>query len=157
MNTKLVEIPDYTTTTPADFAAMPDEVQQGLLNVLSTAMEGGVNYWAATSRYVWRERGPKGEVTDSLRMRVDAFAVVYDAEEEPDEGEEVTRYTIDGASIVRGLARLADMQIQTGPPTSGGTWAEALRLMLAGEDWDYDADDADRIVQAALFGKLVFG
>ena len=94
-----------------------------------TAMEGGVNTWADVRSYNW----------DDLR-NFSAILVDFDSGK---------KHLVNRNVIARGykMARSADIYWSSGerPP------------MIPSDDWDYDAGDADMIVQLGLFGEVVYG
>ena len=111
-----------------------------LHGIFTTAMEGGVNYWASVDGYRWSTGD--GETDD-----LDGFtADLYDQEDD------LREYVVNGRVIARGY-RLA-----TGPD-AGFYWStERPPLVVTDEtDWDYDAGDADAIVQLGLFGEVRYG
>lgn len=115
---------------------------EALHGVFVTALEGGIGYWSTCTRYRWSRVAADGERVDDL----DGFHAVI----EEDEAGEVHR--IDAEVIRRGLAYFA--QTGDGYPHV----REAACALLAGdEDADYDAEVADCIVQAGLFGEVVYG
>lgn len=121
-----------------------NERKQWLDDVFVTALEGGIGYWSECSEYRWF--GPDGEdPTDKFR------AVIFDIADAP----EPTRYVIDVSVITRGLALVTSGKCKG----VSGEWVG--QLMLAdrtnGEDGDIDADGADAVVQAGLFGEVVYG
>jgi len=108
-----------------------------LHGLFTTAMEGGIGYWSSTNLYHWMN----GDEED-LKF--------FAAEIVEEDTERVIR--IDLNIIELGLRRaIADHQDtlrwSTEPP-------EMCRHL---EDWDYDAGDADMIVQLGIFGEVVYG
>jgi hypothetical protein len=158
MQTKTV--PDYTTLDDTDWATLSHAAKQAACGIVCTAVEGGVNYWATIADYQWMVRDEDGKVIDGeggvLRLRADPPALLRDAADE-DEAEGGEPLRLDGPAVVRGLAKLADGSVRGCSPSSEPSWARALQLVLAGEDTDLDAWDADCIAQAALFGEIVYG
>lgn len=117
-----------------------------LSDVLTTAVEGGINYWASVSAYRWDTPNP-----DEIGVTVH----VDDEDDWPTEGKRVTLDT-----IAHGIAVLK----ASGGPSSpgeeypGSYWKEFLLAdRTNGEDGDYDAGIADCILQAGLFDKIVYG
>jgi hypothetical protein len=116
-------------------------------DVFVTAVEGGINYWAAVLRYRWM-------ASDGACDLEGFHALVVDAES--DESDEPQR--IDRDVIVRGLQRIVD-----GTATCCGRPLDALftdRIASAVAEidaGDIDAGDADTIVQVGLFGEVVYG
>lgn len=118
------------TVTPSD---------DSLLSIFHTALEGGINYWSTCAKYRWESLPPS-----------EAFAVIH---EDENEGRE-HRITID--TIREGLRNIVTNQVKY----NGGEGEYMARLaigILVEEDYDYDAGDADNIVQAGLFKEIVYG
>jgi hypothetical protein len=104
--------------------------------VLTTAIEGGIGYWAQV-RNVKRDAS----------LSVLSFDV-RDGEDEDAEFVSVTEAQVnDAARELLSIGYGGDYQIS------------AYESILAGdfEDVDFDADTADAIVQQIAFGKQVFG
>lgn len=110
------------------------EREQFYKDLLTTAVEGGINYWAAVSNY----DPDNGTVT------------VYDMDEEAESGEMV-EYEVNLDTIARGVRKLVNYFAPTDKI--------ALRLAIRtnGEDGDFDSCDADAILQFGIFGQLVYG
>lgn len=105
--------------------------EQRVLDILTTAREGGIDYWADTRH---TKRNAQGDVI--------SFDVV------DNEDYEAEWAMVDSDTIVKGITLLLN---------GNKEHHTALRCeLLKGEDGDYDADDADVIVQYGLFGELVF-
>ena len=156
MKTKTV--PDYTTFDDTDWAALPPAAKQAACGIVCTAVEGGITYWASVQSYKWAVRGEDGQILSNpngdLLLAEDTRALLRDAEDEDEEKEPMR---LDGPAVVRGLAKLADGSVRACRPSSEPSWADALRMVLAGEDPDLDAGDADLVAQAALLGEVVYG
>lgn len=123
------------------------ERKQFLFDVFVTALEGGIGYWSEASSYHW-SKSDTGTVDSDADL--DGFyADIIDVE---DEGK---HYTITPATIARGLGRITDGKIDG----IGGRWVADLMLAnrTNGEDGDFDAAGADAVVQAGLFGQVVYG
>lgn len=115
------------------------------LGIFNTALEGGVTYWADVRSYHWSK--PDGS-DDLLHYR----AVVYDPETDE-------RHTIDDDVIRLGIERLANKSATFGgqPLNPEGRLHLLAVKLYRGEDVDFDAGDADSIVQAGLFNDIVYG
>jgi hypothetical protein len=125
---------NITLTTTID---IPDSV---LEDVLTTAVEGGINYWASLVNTERRE---------DLRVREAAILDVAD-------GEVGEYFLLTGERMALGVERLAAAIGRDIHPNSevGGQFLELIY------DNDLDAADAtlaDAIVQMACFGELVYG
>lgn len=110
--------------------------EQFLWDVFVTAMEGGVNYWADVLSY-----HPSAESKDDL---FNFRAKIRDQET----GE---RFDVNSQTIERGLQLCRHTQL-----------ADRIRAaILLGEAKNdggcVDAEAADCIVQAALFGEVIYG
>lgn len=121
--------------------ARSKERAEFLQDVLITAVEGGTGYWAAVSGYRYDDDKPEtASVTlhplndDTGEFDGPAHAVTID-------------------TIAAGIGRIkrGDLSINS---ALRGTILNASDENDAG---DIDADGADAIVQAALFGELVYG
>jgi len=109
-------------------------------DIYTTAMEGGINYWANTHSY----HLSNNDVEDTFGF----FAEIDDAE-----GDGAV-HRIDVGVIRKGYRLAATTQ------RDKIRWSsEPPPLVYDGEDndWDYDAGDADVIVQLGLFGEVVYG
>lgn len=105
--------------------------EQRVLDILTTAREGGIDYWADT------RHTKRNEQHDVI-----SFECV-DNEDDAAEWVEVNSDT-----IVKGITLLLN---------GNKEHHTSLRCeLLKGEDGDYDAGGADVIVQYGLFGELVF-
>jgi hypothetical protein len=108
-------------------------------DILTTAIEGGVNYWAQVLDYHWNDADP------------DKRRAVLIATDDPDRGElEVTL-----AKINTVLNRLKYTGIPFREACGKGTLHKAI--CTDGEDGDFDADDADAIIQLAVLGEIIYG
>ena len=108
-----------------------------LKDILITAIEGGITYWAEVLSY----EPDYGEAT------------VYDV------GEELI-YPITLDIIEKGITILTTGENAGKSFCLGGMdyWQQFLLANLTnGEHGDYDADIADNIVQAGTMGEIVYG
>lgn len=112
---------------------------QFLTDVLITAVEDGIQYWAEVTEYV-----PSGD---------DPHAVIWLPDE--DETHRVTLNTIaHGISLLTTGANAKRSFTMSGPEY----WAQfKLANRTNGVDGDYDADIADNVLQAGLFDEIVYG
>jgi hypothetical protein len=120
-----------------------------LSDIIVTALEGGIGYWTVCDHYQVRD-----DSTDEVRVIVgreragnDTRAVVrvvdFEGENYDDTPREITL-----TSIESGIRVLLN-----------GSYPLAKNLRLAYTDNDaglLDADDADCIVQASMFGEIVY-
>ena len=120
---------------------------QLILDIFTTAIEGGINYWSWTDEYKWMNE-------DGSDDFYNFFALI----EETDNG---PKHIVDRKTVVRGY-ELATESFQgdeicwsTSAPLSK---KKILSPSYVDEDsWDFDAGDADIIIQLGLFGEVVYG
>ena len=111
-------------------------------DIFTTALEGGINYWCQCSAYHWSNEDLRG-----------FYADVEDVEDEDEDGN-CRQYFIDRSVIAKGY-RLATTDYAERISWSSG---DNPPLVITDEtDWDFDALDADVIVQLGLFGDVVYG
>src|SRR5690349_12305629 len=128
------------------------EREEFLADILTTAVEGGINDWAEVIRYKWDGREHK----DYLAVIVDKeWAYDGDDSSEPDFPEQTI--TID--VIAKGIGVIKGFDYQPNYFGDGGSYWRQFLLAdrTNGDDGDYDAIVADWIVQAGLFGEIVYG
>ena len=111
-----------------------------LLNDLFvTALEGGISYWSEARSYHW-STGGRPDYTNF-------YAEIVDFED----GDRV--YRIDRSVISRGY------KLATTTHADKIGWSTDTPPFIVTQDcnWDFDASDADAIVQLGLFGDVVYG
>lgn len=149
--------------------------------VFTTALEGGIQYWAEVGVYHWQIRGVDGKPITPRDDTDGFYATIRSNErdlEDPDdtgwgiaglEREHTLRINLD--VIERGttlFARYCRGEInshgidvpeeQRKPLADDAYWRQFLAAEAThGEEGDYDAMVADNIVQFGLFGNLVYG
>lgn len=123
---------------------------EDLFNIFVGALEGGIGYWSAASEYHWQ-----AEFADGKREDLRGFFAVIEFR---DENNKLRVRKITRATILKGLRLLA-----TGGCDWGGREMNpkmVAKFALAVLDLDaanLDAGDYDNIVQAGLFGDIIFG
>ena len=113
-----------------------------LSDVLITATEGGINYWAQVTKRRWERRGPdgyEGAVMDvGLRDLEDGDKLHYVTHE----------------MLEKGIALILSTE------TRFQVREDLYRMILLGhyknDAAEIDAEAADVIVQAAIFGEIVY-
>ncbi len=138
---------------------MKPKMREFLAYVLATAIEGGSTYWACDMKDVKRENfGDHGKFIVSATWR--------DAEDEDNK-----RYPISLESMHTAMGKMAVEAVQRRMnPDHVRTialndrtlelWATAFLAsenQLDDGDFDYDAGDADCLVQVAIFGDVIYG
>src|SRR5687767_7752643 len=115
---------------------------QLLMDVLTTAVEGGITYWV--------------EVADRIERDADLNVLVVHGIK-PDgggpDGDESKRYTATLFTVMLGLSRLLGGRVKVDPAI-----IQSIHRALAEDDaGEIDAYAADVIVQVGLFGEIVYG
>ena len=119
--------------------------------IFTTALEGGIGYWSTCDEYHWRLPVRNASPPPSLDEDWHGFYASIDDDE--DDGR---HYRIDREVMERGYALATD-------PVAGWRrlcWSTEPPPAIVREhldDWDYDACDADMIVQLGLFGDVKYG
>jgi coenzyme F420-reducing hydrogenase gamma subunit len=128
------------------------ERAQFLADVLTCAVEGGINYWASVSDYRWYD--PTFEDGGGTAEHVDgvpnAYATVHETESDG---------TVSGLIGVDQVAT-AIRDILNGKEGIRINDADVALIREANRDNDageIDAGIADMIVQVAMFGEVVYG
>ena len=128
-----------------------NERERMLNYVFTTAIEGGIDYWANVTAYKWSAPSEKefGGITESR----DFYADITDSTDDIP-----GVYRIDRKVISRGI-RAAYKYMAENVGEYGEYQRLAIRDLNYGrwDDVDYDATTADIIVQFGLFGELVYG
>ena len=121
-----------------------EERAEFLWDIVTTAIEGGTGYWACVHAYKWVDL-PASERYAVIEEDLERIGV--------DEGEAPGHHRLDIDVIATGLARVLDPRFRVNDQIRG--WIkDSDRDNYAGM---IDADCADVIVQAAIFGELVYG
>lgn len=122
---------------------------QLMLDLFTTALEGGIGYWSTCSEYHWADhRDPDWPERDFKGF----FATIHEMDDESD-FEDWSTYTIDLDTVERGYAlAIAGWRDKI-------AWSTDPPPIVVDEDtdWDFDAGDADAIVQLGLFGDVRYG
>ncbi len=122
---------------------------QLLHDLFVTALEGGIGYWSTCTKYHWMIGPHADDVERPSRDDLSGFyATIYE-----DDQLGGAPLTINRTTIANGLQLAA------------GAWSDRLAwsteappvVVTANTDWDFDAGDADMIVQLGLFGDLIYG
>lgn len=129
-------------------ATLSPERQQFLADLFTTALEGGVNYWAEVVAYHWAKPDvPRSAPMDERFDFEGYYAVIRDAE---GDGKE---HRIDRQTIQRGLGKVMRGEVRVHE-------SYVQRITQASRENDagnLDAGDCDVIVQAGALGEVVYG
>jgi hypothetical protein len=129
------------------------ERESFLADIVTTAVEGGINYWARVSGYRWHSPDMAdggGSAEPSPAGGGNAYCTVH---EMGDEEEPIAEHKLTIDTIAHAFTVARDPDVKINP----GYRAKLIELSLGGDDVDYDAGDADNLVQLGLFGELVYG
>ncbi len=114
--------------------------QEFLRDIICTAVEGGINYWAFPLKAQFDDSG------DYLSAPIEEI-------EAQELGGTKKRLNLDDSSILRGIQVLLGFKGQVATDIVGNVM-NAVKECDAGY---IDATAADCIVQAAMFGEIVYG
>jgi hypothetical protein len=114
-------------------------------------VEGGIDYWATFTNVA----------------RADDLTVVavhlFDHEDEPDEDGAFPTYAVDALTVAAGVQNILsanatnDEDLRSKCHIRDDLFTQVMSLFRGEDDWDVDADAADCIVQAGLFGEVRYG
>jgi hypothetical protein len=150
--------PDFCDACVADMRRKRRE--QFLADIITGAVEGGTGYWATVVRYKWQDL-PPAEVhavlvldEDETDAKIDALAAKLGRK--PSAADAVTAgfgHMVNVDTIAKGLSTI------TAPGFAVGRHTLAAILLgdRTNDAGEIDSDAADVIVQAALFGEIVYG
>ena len=120
-------------------AKRTEERAEFLSCIIITALEGGIGYWSECLRYKWQGR------------EKDVVARIEIPKDEAHEGQ--TEFDLNNDVIAKGIGRVKNKEFKVAK--------YILQAILSGDrdndGCDIDSDAADVIVQAALFGEIVYG
>lgn len=162
-----------TATIPAPLTEHLSDARKDFLHsVFTTALEGGIQYWANVQRYRWSKTGPDGPTADP---DLDGFNAVISSTEGEwgvfDGPKDREFLAIDLTVMERGVRlfrRYCHGELDShGKPVPeenqkplGDThyWRQFLECEATnGQGGDYDAEVADQVVQWGLFGQGIYG
>lgn len=109
-----------------------------LANVLVTAVEGGINYWASVENYRTKE-GPEYTLEDARALIKDEYTGQH--------------HDLTLEVIGAGLLKIGSRDFELNPQMR----KEILLANTISDAGDIDSADADAIVQAGLLGEVRYG
>jgi len=125
-----------------------------LTDVFTTAMEGGVSYWASVLEYRHTE-SPRAVLVHTEELVLDHETMSWVP------GPDAEELIVDLDVVAQGISRIVKGEVDYLPETHRARIAAASRendMMPAdGRHGDIDAGIAEHVVQAALFGAIVHG
>ena len=134
---------------------MTTKRDQLFFDLFITAIEGGINYWGGVAKYKW-------QTADGADDILGFNAVVVDLEDD-------TEYVVDRAVIAKGFNKIAKAKGPFYDPNGANTQCADVKYLGPGlakavreaafdpDEADFDAGDADTILQVGLFGEVVYG
>jgi len=120
-----------------------------LVDLLSTAVEGGIGYWCRVEDYRW---DPDRHATTDLGVTVAEW--VDDGDDDLVLPRRITLADLEAACWSIVTSRYGEDPTQW--PRTGYTTAASCARLLTGGDPDFDSDTADQVFQTALLGTVVF-
>jgi hypothetical protein len=111
-----------------------------VVNIYTTALEGGIGYWAVCDEYKWQYLYEDWEKDIVKPLEPDQALVVLSDKE----GTDFENVVLTPAKIKDG----AKLLIERFPH---------LYQILDSDEFHVDADGADAIVQLGIFGEIVYG
>jgi hypothetical protein len=137
------------------------ERDSAYLSIFITALEGGIGYWSACSRYHWTTATKEQNPLDHEDV-LGFYATIHDREgewfdellDEVTKDEDQRSVRIDRAVIARGVGKFIKKDYR---PDSYFGRAKVALQWSKWDDLDVDADIADVIVQLGIFEKEIFG
>lgn len=122
-------------------SARTPERTQFLCDILATAIEGGINYWAGIDA-----RDDLGDGADQPLGHPTQVRLI--------DVEDRELHHVDHNTVATGL-RLACMAMRAGTIRDYPQFRQACQTN--GERGDFDADTADLAIQFGIFGAVVYG
>lgn len=167
-----------TTTNPLSDLGLSEKYREFLCTVFTTAIEGGIQYWAEVDSYHWEDKSATPNERSILPMDTLGFkALISPSEAEGGEwgvwdgAKDREQLTIDLLVMARGVQKfilychghldsrgkpVPEDKIE--PLRDDHYWRNFLIAEASlGREGDYDAEVADQVVQWGLFGQGIYG
>ena len=124
------------------------ERKQFLFDVFVTALEGGIGYWSCAEEYHWTN--DQGKTND-----LEGFhAILVDTEAEEGEEGDFPRTLLDTAIVDKGV----NLIINDPKVNINDSLRKAIKIAnVSNDSCTLDAESTDCIIQAGMFGEIVFG
>jgi hypothetical protein len=120
------------------------EREQFFSDVLTTAVEGGINYWAAVSNYCFEDEDGND---------VPASVTVHEMDDETGDYKE-PGVPITTKEIGAAITKILGEEMKYIPSR---TRADIFAASIENDAGDIDADIADTIMQIAVLGEVTYG
>jgi len=126
------------------------ERERFLADILTTAVEGGINYWSAVSDYQWFSE-TLGASRPGISRMSDTRVRVHEMNDDGD-------YASEGVLVTLGtIARGVNLILRGEVPIRQDMVSDIREGSRENDAGYIDADGADCIVQAAILGELRYG
>ena len=132
-------------------SATRSETDQLFFDIFTTAMEGGINYWASVDRYHLWLNGDVDQGED-----YDGFSATIEDVEDDAPDLLLRTYVVNRDVIAAGYNRAITSHANR-IHWSSGDRPPYVVTQESRENWDFDAGDADCIVQLGLFEEVRYG
>ncbi len=127
------------------------ERSEFLADVVVCAIEGGIDYWADHREYKLTYEDNGMSATRATPALVSATAEIR--EHESHDGSAPSWHKLDGEKIEEGIRLIVDGQVQIARTVRNDIYDASME----NDAGNIDALGADCIVQAAVFGQLIYG
>lgn len=145
---------NYTIATPP--TREDNAVLDTLSDILVAGVEGGIYGiagWALVLDYQWDDE----DTGVAPGRRIDASALIREHHESSDPADMGEPMDLTPEVMLTGALRLINGDVQGDTGYYNEPLKDRLLAMLRGDWDDFDASDADIIIQAALFHDVVYG
>lgn len=153
---------------------VPDEaLNQIACDLITAACEGGINYWASCEDYRWGDPSlghsrPQANGSDAWQPDDKRYATVtIHSDVDPGMEPDFEPVFVDAAKMIEAIRKVVAGEVkpfynmgytQTYRDRLVSLFAELERgVQLDYADYDYDASDADCMMQIAVLGETVYG
>ena len=128
-----------------------------LCDIVTTAVEGGIGYWSECEWYRWTDPTDESPNTTTVDARAKIRSIAGDVTVVK-AGWPIPHgpgpWVVNWSTVENGLRRIVDRDSDFKHVSNA--WRARVVSELFGGDPDFDASDADMIVQIGLFGDVVF-
>lgn len=143
------------STATATHTRSPER-ESFLADIIVTAVEGGINYWASVTDYRWYDPSlDGGNAEPAPNGGGNAVVTVYDMEDDEDEGVTVDLNSM--AHAVNQISTRDDIKYLSSGVRKIVQSASRQNSIAPDEGYDIDAHVADQVLQVAAYGEVVFG
>lgn len=124
-----------------------ESYDQLIMDIFTTAIEGGINYWGGVSLYKWM----KEDGSDDLF----GFKAIV-VEEQTELSFSVNREVIEYGYKLATESHRDSLCWSTEVPPHKDEFFKSKNIDLDNA-WDFDAGDADMILQLGIFNEVIYG